>query len=103
MTTIAVDTVREDDVPEAGTVQAPLLPQVLNCFAEVIAAIDSEASLDSVLHLVARQVCRLVDCSRCAVYLKHSDTGLYRGQVTEPAVKGGDERIGRLVCGTAAD
>ena len=56
---------------------------MLDCFAEVIEAIDSEAALDEILHLVARKICMLVECSRCGVYLKHSDTGLYRGQVIE--------------------
>jgi GAF domain-containing protein len=103
MTTIAPDAFSETHVSQAGETQPPVLPQVLDSFAEVIAAIDSEASLDAIMHLVARQVCLLVDCSRCAVYLKQSDTGLYRGQVTEPEVERGDERIGRLVCGTIAD
>lgn len=102
MSIIALDTLR-GDVSQAGSSQAPVLPQVLDCFAEVTEAIDSEASLDDILHLVARQVCLLVECSRCAVYLKHSETGLYRGQVTEPAVDGGDERVRRLICGTTAD
>lgn len=99
MATIAL----EGETAHIAEAPAWLPPQVLDSFTEVIEAIDSDASLDEVLHLVARQVCRLVECSRCAVYLKHSDTGLYRGQVTEPEIGGGDERIRRLICGTAAD
>jgi GAF domain-containing protein len=79
------------------------LPEVLESFAEVIEAIDSEAALDDVLHLVAQKICLLVDCSRCGVYLKHSETGLYRGRVIEPSDDGADERIRRLTCGTLAD
>ena len=100
MATIALDTYREIRAAESET---PGLPEVLDCFAEVIEAIDSEAALDEILHLVARKVCTLVECSRCSLYLKHSDTGLYRGQVIEPSGDGADERIRRLICGTVAD
>ena len=100
MTTIALDAYREIRAAESET---PGLPEVLDCFAEVIEAIDSEAALDEILHLVARKICTLVECSRCGVYLKHSDTGLYRGQVIESSRDGGDERIRRLTCGTVAD
>jgi sugar diacid utilization regulator len=82
---------------------APGLPQVLDAFAEVIEAIDAEAALDDVLHLVAQKICQLVECSRCGVYMRHPETGLYRGQVIEPAEPGADDRIRRLVCGTVAD
>ena len=100
MATIALDAYREIRAAESET---PGLPEVLDCFAEVIEAIDSEAALDEILQLVARKVCLLVECSRCSLYLKHSDTGLYRGQVIEPSGDGADERIRRLICGTVAD
>ena len=100
MATIALDAYRETRTAETET---PGLPEVLDCFAEVIEAIDSEAALDEILHLVARKVCTLVDCSRCGVYLKHSDTGLYRGQVIEPSHEAGDERDPPAHCGTVAD
>ena len=100
MATIALDAYSETRTAEPET---PGLPEVLDCFAEVIEAIDSEAALDEILHLVARKICTLVDCSRCGVYLKHSDTGLYRGQVIESSHEADDERIRRLTCGTVAD
>ena len=100
MATIALDAYREIRAAESET---PGLPEVLDCFAEVIQAIDSNAALDDILHLVARKICMLVECSRCGLYLKHSDTGLYRGRVIEPAVDGADERVRRLICGTVAD
>ncbi|MEA2312751.1 MAG: hypothetical protein QOE28_2719 [Solirubrobacteraceae bacterium] len=100
MATIALDTYREIRATGTGP---PGLPEVLDCFAEVIEAIDSDAALDEILHLVARKVCTLVECSRCGVYMKHSDTGLYRGRVIESSSDGGDERIRRLTCGTIAD
>ena len=100
MSAIALDAYREIRAAESET---PGLPEVLDCFAEVIEAIDSEAALDEILHLVARKICTLVECSRCGVYLKHSDTGLYRGQVIESSHEDGDERIRRLTCGTVAD
>ena len=89
-------------IPPAET-EAPGLPHALDAFAEVIEAIDSDASLDEILHLVAQRICLLVDCSRCGVYLKHSDADLFRGQVIEPCAPGADERIRRLICGTPAD
>jgi sugar diacid utilization regulator len=104
MAIIALDEHRDLGAGETETETAtPGLPEVLDCFAEVIEAIDSQAGLDEILHLVARKVCALVECSRCSLYLKHSDTGLYRGQVIEPAGEGADERIRRLICGTVAD
>ncbi len=90
--------------PVAGSEPAaPGLPQVLDTFAEVIDAIDSEATLDEILQLVARKVCLLVGCTRCGVYLKHSETGLYRCQAIESSRHDGDDRIRRLICGTTAD
>ncbi|NUT54611.1 MAG: hypothetical protein HOQ03_01330, partial [Thermoleophilia bacterium] len=59
MTAIALDAYREIRA-ESDT---PGLPEVLDCFAEVIEAIDSEADLDEILHLVARKICMLVSCS----------------------------------------
>ena len=100
MATIALDAYRE--IRSAGN-EAPGLPEVLDCFAEVIEAIDSEVALDEILQLIARKVCLLVECSRCSLYLKHSDTGLYRGQVIEPSGDGATERVRRLICGTVAD
>jgi len=91
-----------DSIPPAES-EAPGLPHVLDAFAEVIEAIDSDASVDEILHLVARKICLLVDCSRCGVYLKHSDADQFRGQVIEPCAPGADERIRRLICGTPAD
>jgi GAF domain-containing protein len=103
MATIALDAYREKRFSRAADSPTFGLPQVLDSFAEVIEAIDSETALDEVLHLIAQKICLLVECSRCGVYLKHSDTGLYRGQVIEPSENGADERIRRLVCGTVAD
>src|SRR5439155_4918232 len=91
------------DPPEHVASGAPGLPQVLDAFAEVIERIDSDATLDEVLHLVARKICLLVECSRCGVYLKHSETGLFQGQVIESSQPAGDQRIRRLICGTMAD
>jgi GAF domain-containing protein len=103
MATIALDAHRTTRIaPDAATTGAGL-PEVLDSFAEVIEAIDAEAALDDILHLIAQKICLLVGCSRCGVYLKHSDTGLYRGQVIEPSHSSGDERIRRLICGTVAD
>ena len=82
---------------------APGLPQVLDSFAGVVEAIDSNATVDEILHLVARKICELVACSRCGVYLKHSETGLYRGHAIESSSHGGDGPIQRLICGTEAD
>ena len=76
---------------------------MLASFDEILAAVDSEAETDHVLHLVAREICALMGCSRCSVYLKEAETGLYCGHVAETRQTHDDERVKRLVCGTAAD
>jgi GAF domain-containing protein len=82
---------------------SPGPPQVLESFAEVIEAIDSDATVDEVLHLVARKICLLVGCSRCGVYLKNPETSLYHGQAIESSQAADDEAIRALICGTDAD
>ena len=101
MATLALDLM--DRIAPAPAPAAPGLPQVLNSFAEVIEAIDSDATVDEVLQLVARKICELVDCSRCGLYLKHSETGLYRGQAMQASTHDGDGRFRGLLCGTTAD
>ena len=81
----------------------PGLPEVLESFDEILAAVDSEAETDAVLHLVAREICALIGCSRCSVYLKETEKGLFCGHVAESRQPHADERVRRLVCGTAAD
>ena len=76
---------------------------MLASFDEILAAVDSEAETDPLLHLVAREICTLMQCSRCSVYLKETGTALYRGHVAETRQTHDDERVKRLVCGTAAD
>jgi sugar diacid utilization regulator len=73
------------------------------CFDEMIAAIGAGLESEAVLRLVASTACALVGCGRCSVYLRQTETGLYRGQVIEPSEADDDERIKRLVCGTDAD
>ena len=88
----------------AGTVPAGLA-QALERFDKLLAAIDTELALDGVLHLVAGEICALIGCSRCSVYLREADseTELYRGQVVESRRPEDDARVKRLVCGTEAD
>jgi GAF domain-containing protein len=81
----------------------PGLPEVLASFDEILAAVDSGAETDPVLHLVAREICDLMECSRCSVFLKETETEVYRGHVVNSRQTQDDERVKRLVCGTAAD
>jgi sugar diacid utilization regulator len=103
MATLALDPLAVTEPASGSQPAAPGLPDVLDSFAEVIEAIDSETTVEEILQLLARKVCLLVGCTRCGVYLKHSETGLYRCEAIESSQHDADERIRRLICGTTAD
>ena len=81
MATIVLDAYRE--IRRSRDPSRPACPRCWTASRRSSRRSTREAALDEILHLVARKICMLVECSRCGVYLKHSDTGLYRGQVIE--------------------
>lgn len=76
--------------------------EAIDAFGDVAAAIGELRDQDELLHLIARKICELVEVPRCSVYLRDSETGLYRGQVGH-STHDIDAGVKRLICGTQAD
>jgi GAF domain-containing protein len=77
-------------------------PDIVSAFSDVADAMAAQVPLDELLHLTAQKVCRLFGVQRCSIYLRESDSDLFRGQVAEVG-SDVDERIKRLVCGVESD
>jgi sugar diacid utilization regulator/GAF domain-containing protein len=89
-------------VAETERVERSVYRHAIDAFGDVAAAIGEPHEQDELLHLIARQVCELVDVPRCYVYLRDAETGLYRGRVGHDD-KDIDAAVKRLICGTTAD
>lgn len=89
------------EVPGDGNADAGLR-EVVQSFHGIFEAIAADAELDFVLHLVARDITRLLGIDRCSVYLRDARSGLFRGQVGE-TTQDADPSIKRLTCGGPAD
>ncbi len=76
--------------------------EAIRAFSDVAVALREVVDRDELLHLAARKMCELVGVSRCSVYLRDDDTGLYRGQVGH-ADHDIDPMIKRLTGGVEAD
>ncbi len=76
--------------------------EVIHAFGKVSAALGDFRELDSLLHLIAEQICELVGVSRCSLYLRDKSSGLFRGQVGHWH-HNIDQRIKRLVSGIDSD
>jgi sugar diacid utilization regulator len=81
----------------------------IRAFAEVAGALTEARDSDTLLRLIGRHLCELVGISRCSVYLREPDSGLFRGRVgwnrfIDASVHAEHEaRIKKLVAGTEAD
>lgn len=76
-------------------------PEIIAAFAEVSERIGGLDDLDAILRQVAGKACDLVGVTRCSVYLKDEETGLFRGQVG--ASGRDDAAIKRLTAGGPSD
>ncbi len=95
---MAVDELVKDDV----TRQAAGFPEVVEAFNEISGAITEHVALDTLLHIVGKRICELLDVRRCSVYLMDERTGLFRGQVGH-ADRNIDAAIKGLTAGIEAD
>ena len=92
-----------DDVgPDAARCGEQGYHAALLAFASIAEALSEGRDLDTILHLVGMQICKLAGVQRASIYLRDPETGLFRGQVGHPDAVG-DERIKRLVAGMPAD
>ncbi|MBS1892974.1 MAG: helix-turn-helix domain-containing protein [Actinobacteria bacterium] len=76
---------------------------VVAAFCRIADAFNPLGDVDTAARLVAAASARLTASARCCVYLRDGDSGLFRGRVAFGDLAGEDERVRRLVCGTAAD
>jgi sugar diacid utilization regulator len=77
-------------------------PDVVAAFGEVANAISEGVALDPLLHVVAERICSLLSIARCSVYLRDTNTAVFRGQVAH-SDRDIDVLIKRLIAGTEAD
>lgn len=70
----------------------------INAFADVAVALREAIDRDELLHLAVQKMSELLGVSRCSLYLRDEETGLYRGQVGH-ARHDIDPMIKRLVIG----
>ena len=84
------------------TRQAAGFPEVVEAFNEISGAITEHVALDTLLHIVGKRICELLDVRRCSVYLMDERTGLFRGQVGH-ADRNIDAAIKGLTAGIEAD
>jgi GAF domain-containing protein/sugar diacid utilization regulator len=76
--------------------------KAIRAFSDVAVALSDAQDQSALLHLIARKICELAGASRCSVYLRDEETGLYRGQVGH-ADHDIDAQIRRLTAGIPAD
>ncbi|MDO8212232.1 GAF domain-containing protein [Conexibacter sp. CPCC 206217] len=82
----------------------PDVEDVVAAFDAIAAALSAETDLDGLLHLIAERVCHVTGVSRCALYLRDTDHGLFRGKVAHPGPRrDADAWMARSVAGIEAD
>ena len=70
--------------------------------AAVVRSLATMTTVEDVLRAVATQLCGLVSATRCSVYLKDEDTGIFRGAVGRASIDI-DAGVRRLIAGVEAD
>ncbi len=82
----------------------PDVEDVVAAFDVIAGALSAETDLDGLLHLIAERVCLVIGVSRCALYLKDTDHGLFRGRVAHPGPRRDAEAwMKKSVAGIEAD
>jgi GAF domain-containing protein len=87
---------------DGGRSGAAAYRRAIQAFSDVAAALNDAQDQSTLLHLIARKICELAGASRCSVYLRDEETGLYRGQVGH-ADHDIDADVRRLTAGIPAD
>jgi GAF domain-containing protein len=87
---------------DAAQREAIAYRKAIRAFSDVAVALTDAQEQASLLHLIARKICELAGASRCSVYLRDDETGLYRGQVGH-ADHDIDAEVKRLTAGIPAD
>jgi sugar diacid utilization regulator len=70
--------------------------------AAVVRSLSTMTTVEDVLRATAAQLCSLVGATRCSVYLKDMDTGIFRGCVGQASTDI-DGRVRQLIAGVEAD
>ena len=70
--------------------------------AAVVRSLSTMTSVEDVLRATAAELCSLVGATRCSVYLKDVDTGVFRGCVGQASTDI-DGRVRQLIAGVEAD
>jgi sugar diacid utilization regulator len=70
--------------------------------AAVVRSLSTMTTVEDVLRATAAELCSLVGATRCSVYLKDVDTGVFRGCVGQASTDI-DGRVRQLIAGVEAD
>lgn len=89
------------DTPADTT--ASLFDPAFAAFARVTSALETSASLDDLLRVVAHEVVALVGVRRCSIHLRGERAGLFHGCVGHAGDQSIDEYVKRTMAGIPAD
>lgn len=87
---------------EAPATEGDAYLSVIDAFSAVAEGLNSDMTLDALLHLICDKICTLLGVGRASLYLKDEKTGEYRGRVARYETDV-DEYIKRYVAGVPAD
>jgi sugar diacid utilization regulator len=82
---------------------ASLFDPAFAAFARVTSALETAASLDDLLRVIAREVVGLVGVRRCSIHLRGERAGLFHGCVGHDEDQAIDEYVKRTMAGIPAD
>jgi hypothetical protein len=92
---------RELEEPEEPATAG--LRRAFAAFRRLAAAVDTAATLDDLLHVVAAEASQLVGVERCSIHLRDQSTGLFHGCVGQAGDFNIDADIKKARSGLAAD
>ena len=82
---------------------ASMFDPAFSAFARVTAALETAASIDDLLRVVAHEVAELVGVRRCSIHLRDADGDLFRGRVGQDGGRSIDADVRRTLAGIPAD
>jgi sugar diacid utilization regulator len=82
---------------------ATVLDPAFSAFTRVTAALETSATLDDLLRVVAREVVALVRVRRCSIHLRGESAGVFRGCVGHAEGQDIDAYVKRTMAGIPAD
>jgi len=80
-----------------------LMRRAFTAFSRVVVAAGDGPDMDDLLHIVAKEMSKLVGVGRCSIHLRDEPAGIYRGRVGHSGGACLDQAIKRSLAGVPAD